>query len=214
MLFAKLHIIHLPSQNPSAGGIPGVSDKPLREAIPIVSQHGGLVSQIDNSSLIATFGISPQRLPSRVSAFLATHAGLAISDYVAKLNKSRSAYGLPTLNLSIGIATGYVTAQEKIRPGDGTSTLVGNVMKTAKRLQQFTFSVNSAGILISEETYQNLSGTRTHFTFGRQGPAKFPWEKKKKMVYEVGGRTVRLVDDPHSHEISRRVKPEFQRTIS
>ncbi len=214
ILLAKLHIVHLPSQNPSSEGISGVADKPLRDAIPIVSQHGGLVSQINNSSLVASFGISPQRLPSRVSAFLATHAGLAISDYVAKINKSRSAHGLPALNLSIGIAAGYVTAQERIRPGDGTSTYVGNVMKTAKRLQQFTFSVNSGGILISEDVYHNLSGTRTHFTFGRQGLANFPWEKKKKMVYEVGGRTVQLFEDSHGHEIFRRVKPEFRSTFS
>jgi hypothetical protein len=87
-------------------------------------------------------------------------------------------------------------------------------MKTAKRLQQFTISVNSGGILISEETYHNLSGTRNHFTFGRQGLAKFPWEKTKKMVYEVTGCTVQLFEDSHGPYIFRRVKSAFQRTFS
>lgn len=214
LLLAKLHTAPLPSKGASSDEFLGRSDILLRDAIPIISQHCGLVSQIDSTSLVATFGISPQRLPSPVSALLATHAGLALSDYITELNKSRSPQGLPDLNLSIGIATGDVSAQEKLRSNYGPSPFFGNVLKTAQRLQKFTIAVKSGGVLISEETYRYVSGTRTHFIFGRQGTADFPWERKQKMVYEVGGRTIQLVENAPGQKIFRRRKPGFQKTTS
>jgi peptide/nickel transport system permease protein len=212
LLLAKLHAVPLSSMGASSDELLGRSDNLMRDAIPIISQHCGLVSQIDSTSLVAIFGISPQRLPSPVSALLATHAGLALSDYITAQNKSRSLHGLPDLNLSIGIATGDVTAQDKLRSNYGPSPFFGNVLKTAQRLQKFTIATKSGGVLISEETYRNLSGTRTHFIFGRQGTADFPWEKKQKMVYEVGGRTVQLVENAPGHGIFRRRKSGFEKT--
>jgi peptide/nickel transport system permease protein len=193
LLFAELHDIYPPVasfQNDTAFKSPG---KSFRDAIPIISQYGGLVSSIDGSSMVASFGIAPQRLPPQVSALLATHAGLELVDFTSELNKSRSRQGLPELKVSVGIATGLVRGQEEREKGEKPYSFRGNTVRTAQRLQQFTITLKAGGVLISEETYNFLMKVLDQFSFGRQGPAELPWESEPKMVYEVVGRNQRLV---------------------
>ena len=192
LLFAKLH-------NSSTTGAMFLDEalirsngKPFRDAIPIISQYGGLVSHIDLSAMIASFGIAPGRLPPQVSALLATHAGLELMDFATELNKERSLQGLTNLNLSVGIATGLVRGHEKQNSADTPYPFMGDVVRTAQRLQQFTISLNSGGVLISEETYSFLKTVLHQFSFGRQGPVKFPWEGEPKMVYEVVERSQKI----------------------
>jgi class 3 adenylate cyclase len=139
--------------------------------------------------MVASFGITPGRLPPQVSALLATHAGLELMDYVAELNKERSKQDLANLNLSVGIATGLVRGHEKQNAEDTPYPFMGDVVRTAQRLQQFTVALNSGGVLISEETYNFIKTVLHQFSFGRQGPVKFPWESEPKMVYEVVERS-------------------------
>ena len=105
-----------------------------------------------------------------------THAGLELMDYVAELNKERSNQGLPIYKLSVGIATGLVRGHEKQDAEDTPYPFMRDVVRTAQRLQQFTVSLDSGGVLISEETYNFIKTVLHQFSFGRQGPVKFPWE--------------------------------------
>ncbi|HEY42784.1 MAG TPA: ABC transporter permease subunit [Anaerolineae bacterium] len=193
LLFAELHDISPPATSFQEKAVSKSPGKSFRDAIPIISQYGGLVSHIDGSSMVASFGIAPQRLPPQVSALLATHAGLELVDFASELNKSRSRQGLPKLKVSVGIATGLVRGQEEREKGEKPYSFRGNTVRTAQRLQQFTITLKAGGLLISEETYNFLKKVLDQFSFGRKGPAEFPWESEPKIVYEVLGRSQRLI---------------------
>ncbi len=194
LLFAKLHNSSLTGDRLQDEALTRSNGKPFRDAIPIISQYGGLVNHIDLSEMVASFGIAPGRLPPQVSALLATHAGLELTAYVTELNKERSERGLPYLYLSVGIATGLVRGHEKQDAEDTPYPFMGDVVRTAQRLQQFTVSLNSGGVLISEETYSFIQPVLHQFSFGRQGPVKFPWESEPKMVYEVVERSQQIFE--------------------
>ncbi|UCF61587.1 MAG: hypothetical protein JSV37_02580, partial [Anaerolineaceae bacterium] len=194
LLFAKLHNSSLPGESLQDEILTRSNGKQFRDAIPIISQYGGLVSYIDLSTMVASFGITPGRLPPQVSALLATHAGLELMDYVTELNKERSDLGLANYKLSVGIATGLVRGHEKQDAEDTPYPFMGDVVRTAQRLQEFTVSINSGGVLISEETYKFIKTVLHQFSFGRQGPVKFPWESEQKMVYEVVERSQRIFE--------------------
>jgi len=212
LLFAKLHNISPTAasfQDEAGVRSPG---KPFRDAIPIISQYGGLVSHIDISAMVASFGIAPGRLPPQVSALLATHAGLELMDYVTELNRERSKQGLSNLYLSVGIATGLVRGHEKQNTADTTYPFRGDVVRTVQRLQQFTVSLKSGGVLISEETYNFMKKVLHQFSFGRQGPVKFPWESEPKMVYEVVERSQKILQP--NWELHRLPKVTSRKTLT
>ncbi len=193
LLFARLHGKYLGPENVEFKKILGEPLRPLKGVIPIVSQYGGLVNHIDETSMIISFGLFQQRLPPQVSALLATHTGLELVDYIGDFNAARTRAGLPTLNTSIGIATGSITVHEKSQSDNPTRRFLGKAVNTAQRLQQFTVTMKSGGLLISEETYKYLTVVQHQFFFGRQGLADIPWESNPKMVYEIVGRRQRLV---------------------
>ena len=193
LLFARLHGKYLGPNNVELKKMLGEPLRPLNGAIPIISQHGGLINHIDETSMIVSFGLSPQRLPPQVSALLATHAGLELVDYIGDFNAVRTRAGLSTLNTSIGIATGSITVREKSQSDNPTRRFLGKAVKTGQRLQQFTVALQSGGLLISEETYKYLTVVQHQFSFGRQGQVDIPWENNPKMVYEIVGRSQRLV---------------------
>ena len=212
LLFAKLHNNASAVMNFQDEGVAKAPGKPFRDAIPIISQYGGLVSHIDLSAMIASFGIAPGRLPPQVSALLATHAGLELMDFATELNKERSLQGLTNLNLSVGIATGLVRGHEKQNSADTPYPFMGDVVRTAQRLQQFTISLNSGGVLISEETYSFLKTVLHQFSFGRQGPVKFPWDSEQKMVYEVVERTQKIFE--RNWDLHRLPKVTYRKALT
>jgi hypothetical protein len=86
-----------------------------------------------------------------------------------------------------------VTVGESNRTQTTGFPFKGNAIQTAKRLQDFTHSIQTSGLLVSEETFMYLSPVKGQFTLGRQGLTSFPWEKSQKMVYEVVGRKQPLI---------------------
>lgn len=212
LLFAKLHKSSPTDASFQVETVAKSPGKPFRDAIPIISQHGGLVSHIDLSAMVASFGIAPGRLPPQVSALLATHAGLELMEYVTELNRERTTQGLPNLNLSVGIATGLIRGHEKGNTADTPYPFMGDVVRTAQRLQQFTVSLNSGGVLISEETYNFIKTVLHQFNFGRQGPVKFPWESEPKMVYEVVERSQKIFQP--NWELHRLPKVTSRKTLA
>jgi peptide/nickel transport system permease protein len=215
LLFAKLHSSSPTGVSLQDEALIRSNGKPFRDAIPIISQYGGLVSHIGLSAMVASFGIAPGRLPPQVSALLATHAGLELMDYVAELNIERSNQGLSSMNLSVGVATGLVRGHEKQNTAEAPYPFMGDVVRTAQRLQQFTVSLNSGGVLISEETYNFIQTVLHQFSFGRQGPVKFPWESETKMVYEVVNRSQKIIEPNWElHRLPKAIsrKPLISRT--
>jgi class 3 adenylate cyclase len=72
-------------------------------------------------------------------------------------------------------------------------TVVGEAVDTAHRIQQITREMGGATVVIGETTHQALGGVKGQFRFGRFGRARLPGREDDVAVYEVVGRTVRLV---------------------
>jgi adenylate cyclase len=159
--------------------------------VPIILQHGGVVSHFDGESLLAFFGVLPRTIPPQVSALQATHAGLEIMEFTESLNKDLAAKDHPSFEIGIGISSGSVIAG-----GVGTKdrlqyTVIGDTVNFSKAIQQAARESESGDLLIAEDTYEFLAKVRTQFFFGRQGRVKF--QAGDMTVHEVKGRSVRLV---------------------
>jgi adenylate cyclase len=115
-------------------------------------------------------------------------------DFFRRLNELRTAQGLHALDIGIGISSGWVMAGG-IGLGDRLQyTLLGNTVTTAKRIQEVTRAVGGGTLIISEDTYEYLSGARSQFEFGRHGRAALPDDRREVGVHEVVGRNTKLVD--------------------
>ena len=155
----------------------------IAECQEIITQHGGAVSVLDNSSLTATFGISPNRSPPQVSALLATHAGLSILELFKRAGGGTG--------ICIGIDTGDVTVRPYIpdralEDGIGIGdefTLTGDLVRTARRLQS---NAADGELWISGRTHSYLEPARHQFDFAPNG------SEGGITTYRVLGRKIEL----------------------
>jgi adenylate cyclase len=161
--------------------------------VPIISVHGGVVNKFDGDSVMAFFGILPQHLPPRVSAFKATHAGLAMIEHIRKLNERRTAEGKTAFGMGIGISTGTVIAGGLGSEDRVHYTVVGDTVNTAQRIQQVSLDLGGSALVISEETYRKLGSVRSQFRFGKRGLAQLKGRQQEVMIFEVVGRESDLV---------------------
>jgi adenylate cyclase len=166
----------------------------LDTVIPIVIQHGGVFQEISGDVLLGYFGVLPRSAPLQVSALQATHAGMEMLDFFRRLNERRTAQGLHALDIGIGISSGWVMAGGIGLEDRLQYTLLGNTVTTAKRIQEVTRPVGGGTLIISEDTYEYLSGARSQFEFGRHGRAALPDDRREVGVHEVVGRSTKLVD--------------------
>jgi len=166
----------------------------LTGIIPIIYRHGGVLDTLAGGDVKAYFGVFPRGLPMQVSSLQATHAGMELVDYFNALNENRVSTGLPPLDVSVGIASGWVIAGGIGVQGSLRYTILGNTVIAAQRIQEAAKSMHGGTVLISEETHEYLSGARSQFTIGRYGRLPSEEEGQDIGIYEVEGRTERLVD--------------------
>jgi adenylate cyclase len=161
--------------------------------IPILAQHGGVVSKFDGESLTAFFGILPRTLPAQVSALQAVHAAMAMLETVTALGEARAEQGMRALDMGIGVSTGPVVAGGVGSKERMHYAVLGDTVSTALRIQQAARELTSGGLLISEDTERYLGSARGQFDFGRTGVAQLRGKRRQVTVYEVRGRRDRLV---------------------
>ena len=130
----------------------------------------------------------------QVSSLQATHAGMELLDYIHALNEKRVSWGMPPLDVSVGIASGWVIAGGIGVHGSLQYTVLGDTVAAAQRLQEAANSVHGGTVLISEETHEYLSGARSQFKMGRYGRLPLEEGGQEIGIYEVEGRTERLID--------------------
>jgi len=166
----------------------------LTGIIPVIYRHGGVLDALAGGEVKAYFGVFPRGLPMQVSSLQATHAGMELVDYFNALNENRVSTGLPPLDVSVGIASGWVIAGGIGVQGSLRYTVLGNTVIAAQRIQEAAKSMHGGTVLISEETHEYLSGARSQFNIGRYG--RLPAEEggQEIGIYEVEGRTERLID--------------------
>ena len=166
----------------------------LTGIIPVIYRHGGVLDTLAGGEVKAYFGVFPRGLPMQVSSLQATHAGMELIDYFNALNENRVSTGLPPLDVSVGIASGWVIAGGIGVQGNLHYTVLGNTVTAAQRIQEAAKSMHSGTVLISEETHEYLSGARSQFKIGRHGRLQSEEGGQEIGIYQVEGRTERLID--------------------
>ncbi len=166
----------------------------LTGIIPVIYRHGGVLDTLAGGEVKAYFGVFPRGLPMQVSSLQATHAGMELIDYFNALNEDRVSTGLPPLDVSVGIASGWGIAGGIGVQGSLHYTVLGSTVATARRIQKAAKSMHSGTVLISEETHEYLSGARSQFKIGRYGRLQSEEGGQEIGIYQVEGRTERLID--------------------
>jgi adenylate cyclase len=161
--------------------------------IPILGQHGGVVSKFDGESLTAFFGILPRPLPAQVSALQGVHAAMAMLETLEELGTARAGRGEMALDMGIGVSTGPVVAGGVGSKERMHYAVLGDTVSTASRIQQAARELTSGGLLISEDTLHYLGGAKRQFEFGRTGVAQLRGKRRQVTVLEVRRRLERLV---------------------
>jgi class 3 adenylate cyclase len=166
----------------------------IQTILAIIREHSGVPQEVTGDSVGAYFGVLPRNLPLQVSTLQATHAGMEILDYLHRVNERRTAEGLAALDAGIGIATGVAIAGA-IKGRDSLQyLLVGEPVSLSKRIQEVTRPISGGTLLISAQAHEYLSGGRSEFEFGRFGKTQLKDEGREVGVYEVVGRTSKLID--------------------
>jgi class 3 adenylate cyclase len=163
--------------------------------LPVIHNHGGEVSRFDGDTLVAFFGVLPQRLQAEESALFAVHAGLELLEFVERWNSRRSTKGLPALEVWMGITTGPVIAGGIGNLSQLRYNVIGDTVKEARGVQEICRELGGGALLISETTYNFLSNAHRQFKFGRYGNARLRHSGLSIRVYEVNGRRTRLKDE-------------------
>jgi adenylate cyclase len=104
-----------------------------------VLRHGGRIEQVLGDGVLATFAPAGGRVtPGAMTrhARAAAACALEVAEAVAALNRRLRADGWPTAGLRIGLHVGPVATARLGAGRQGLSTITGDAVNTAARLQQ------------------------------------------------------------------------------
>jgi adenylate cyclase len=156
------------------------------EMVPIVTDHGGIVSKFEGDAALAFFGILPRPLPPEESAYQACLAALAILEAMDTLNERRVARGDPPFITGIGINTGPVTAGGLGSTDRLHYTIIGDTVNTTARLQNLTrqFGQESSAV-ISQHALFALHQQRHDFELESLGVHNVKGKEEQLLVYRL-----------------------------
>jgi adenylate cyclase len=162
--------------------------------VPLVAHHGGVVYRFDGEIAVALFGLLPKPSPAPVGAMQAAHAAFELIELVERLNSRRSDAGLHRLSLGVAVATGGIVAG-----GLGTRdriqyTVIGEAVESALEMERFLRETSAEGLLVNGGAHKALGGARSHFAFGRHGQAQVRGNAAPLEIFEVVGRSRRLLE--------------------
>jgi class 3 adenylate cyclase len=153
---------------------------------PIIARHGGVIDSYGGDSIIAYFGILPERLPPADSAHRAVSAAIGMLDHLAALNDSRRERGEPPLGIGIGINTGEVVAGLIGSEERWSYTVIGDAVNVTSRIEGLTRKFD-ADILISHDVLQAL-GPSSEFILKSLGETPVKGKARPVRIYAVIGR--------------------------
>jgi adenylate cyclase len=124
----------------------------------------------------------------------AAHAAFELIELVERLNSRRSGPGLHRLSLGVAVATGGIVAG-----GLGTRdriqyTVIGEAVESALEMERFLRESSAEGLLVNGGAHKALGGARSHFEFGRHGQAQVRGNAAPLEIFEVVGRSRRLLE--------------------
>jgi adenylate cyclase len=153
---------------------------------PIIASHGGVIDSYGGDSIIAYFGILPERLPPADSTHRAISAATEMLDHLTALNDHRCERGEPPLGIGIGINTGEVVAGLIGSEERWSYTVIGDAVNVTARIEGLTRKFD-ADILISHDTQQAL-GPNSEFILKSLGEAPVKGKARPVRIYAVTGR--------------------------
>jgi adenylate cyclase len=155
--------------------------------VPIISGHGGVVDKFEGDAILAFFGILPQPLSPKESAYQACRAAVDMLKRVDRLNDQRATNGQPPFVTGIGLNTGLVTAG-----GLGTAdrlnyTVIGDAVNIAQRLESFTREFGTSAIVLSVNTAAALEERAAEFRLELLGTQSLKGKREEVTIYRLHG---------------------------
>jgi adenylate cyclase len=161
------------------------------DLVPIVAANGGVVDKFEGDALLAFFGILPEPLPPKASAYQACRAAVAMLGGVELLNARRQTNQQPPFITGIGINTGLVIAGGLGTVDRLNYTIIGDTVNTVQRLEGYTREFGTSGITVSESTYLALEDKAAEFDFEPLGTQAFRGKTTEVKVYRLRGLAAR-----------------------
>lgn len=156
------------------------------EIVPIITNHGGIISKFEGDAVLAFFGILPRLLSAQDSAYRACQTALAMLDAVTRLNARRAMRGEPLFTAGIGINTGPVTAGGLGSTDRLHYTIIGDAVNTTARLENLTrqFGEESSAV-VSQHTLFALRERRHEFELEPLGAHTVKGKAEQLLVYRL-----------------------------
>ena len=107
-----------------------------------VEETGGTVDKFIGDAVMAFWG-APEEQPDHAER--ACRAALAIAEAHRAANRERTAQGLPTVGLRLGLHSGPVTVGNIGAPGRMNYTIVGDTVNVGQRLEALCKELNTEG---------------------------------------------------------------------
>ena len=147
------------------------------DALQLLAQQGAKISQINSKAYLVVYGLD-SHLPDRVSALLAAQASLDL------MQKAR-AQSEADWKICVGISSGWAQLDGYSNENWKELVFATTLGQTARALCGYAGYMKHGGILIGQETFDDLEAVQHHFKFGRQGLAKLPPENQQGMIFEL-----------------------------
>lgn len=125
----------------------------LSAMVDVVFHHDGTLDKFLGDAVMAVWG-APVSQPD--DALRAVNAALDIRDRIHAISAARSAKGLPTVQVAVGINTGEVVAGNVGDSRRMEYTVIGDAVNVASRLQDIA-SAGEADIIISQSTFERVA---------------------------------------------------------
>ncbi len=154
----------------------------LGRMIDVIVEHGGTVGEFMGDAIFAIFGAP---LPQPDHAERAVACAVAMQLAMAEVNAEQAAYGLPPLEMGIGLDTGAAVVGNIGSEKRTKYSAVGNVVNLAARIEASTVG---GQVLLSPATYARV---RDLVEVGPPLPVEMKGMPEPLLLYElraVGGR--------------------------
>ncbi len=186
VLVADIHGFTTLSETQDSSAVLAWLNEYFEEIIPFISAHGGVISNFEGDAVVAFFGILPRALPAQESAYHACQASLQILEAIQHLNARRAGRGEPPLTVGMGLNTGPVAAGALGSVDRLHYTVIGDVVNTSSRLQDFTRQLGQdTSAVLSQHTLFALGHRRHEFNLEPMGVHTIRGKMEKVLVYRL-----------------------------
>jgi len=132
----------------------------LERMEPAIQRNGGFVDKFLGDGIMALFQDEPNR--EMRSADRAVAAAIQMRHELSRYNEVRMAKGMDSVRIGVGVHTGELILGTVGSPGRLNTTVVGDTVNLASRIEALTAHYR-AGIILSERAYADLTRADSHF---------------------------------------------------